>query len=62
MLSVRDFSLAKGDTLSVDKALQGSLQQTSDGQGGTMLGFGTAGHGVDIHGIATLPSGNIVWA
>jgi hypothetical protein len=27
-----------------------------------MLGFGTAGHGVDIHGIATLPSGNIVWA
>jgi uncharacterized protein (TIGR01370 family) len=62
MLSVRDFSLAKGDTLSVDKALQGSLQQTSDGQGGTMLGFGAAGHGVDIHGIASLSSSNIVWA
>jgi uncharacterized protein (TIGR01370 family) len=62
MLSVKDFSLAKGDTLTVDKILQGSLQQTSDGQGGTMLSFGTAGHGVDIHGIASVASSNIVWA
>ena len=51
LLTLQDFSLAKGDTLTVDKALQGSLQQASDGQGGTMLTFGTAGHGVDIHGM-----------
>jgi beta-glucanase (GH16 family) len=62
MLTIQDFSLAKGDTLTVDKALQGSLKQASDGQGGTMLTFGTAGHGVDIHGIAALPSTNVLWA
>jgi hypothetical protein len=62
LLTLEDFSLAKGDTLSVDKALQGSLQQASDGQGGTMLTFGTAGHGIDVHGIAALPSSNILWA
>ena len=62
LLTLQDFSLAKGDTLTVDKALQGSLQQASDGQGGTMLTFGTAGHGVDVHGMATLPSANILWA
>jgi hypothetical protein len=45
----------------VDVALKGMLQQASDGQGGTMLTFGTAGHGVDVHGIATLPSANILW-
>jgi hypothetical protein len=61
LLTLQDFSLAKGDTLTVDKALQGSLQQASDGQGGTMLTFGTAGHGVGVHGIATLPSANILW-
>jgi uncharacterized protein (TIGR01370 family) len=61
-LTLEDFALAKGDTLTVDKALQGSLQQASDGQGGTMLTFGTGtGHGVDIHGMATLPSTNILW-
>jgi beta-glucanase (GH16 family) len=63
LLSLDDFSVAKGDTLIIDKALQGSLQQTSDGQGGTMLSFGTgAGHGVDIHGVAAMPSTNVVWA
>ena len=61
LLTVADFSLAQGDTLTVDKALQGSLKQASDGQGGTMLTFG-AGHAVDIHGIAALPSANILWA
>ena len=40
LLKLEDFSFAKGDTLTVDKALQGAMQQTSDGQGGTMLTFG----------------------
>ena len=61
VLSLDDFSIAKGDTLIIDKSLQGSLQQASDGQGGTMLSFGTTGHGVDVHGVAAMPSTNIVW-
>ena len=62
MLTIEDFSLAKGDTLTVDKALQGSLVEISDGKGGTMLNFGTIGQGVDIHGIATMPSNDILWS
>jgi hypothetical protein len=55
--------LAKGDTLTLDKGLQGSLHQASDGQGGTMLTFGTdTVHGVDIRGIASLPTQNMIWA
>ena len=61
-LTIEDFSIAKGDTLTVDKALQGSLVETSDGKGGTMLSFGTVGQGVDIHGIATMPSTDILWS
>jgi hypothetical protein len=63
LLKLEDFSLAKGDTLTIDKALQGSLSQASDGQGGTMLSFGAgATHGVDIHGLAVMPSTSVVWA
>jgi hypothetical protein len=63
LLTLEDFSPAKGDTLIVDKALQGSLLQASDGQGGTMLTFGTgAGHGVDIRGMAAVPGTSILWA
>jgi hypothetical protein len=62
LLTIEDFALAKGDTLTVDMAFQGSLSQASDGRGGTMLNFGTPGHGVDIHGIVALPSDGIVWA
>jgi hypothetical protein len=61
LLTVEDFALAGGDTLTVDEALQGSLSQASDGRGGTMLSFGIPGHGVDIHGIAALPTDIIVW-
>jgi hypothetical protein len=63
LLKLEDSSIAKGDTLTVDKALQGALQQTSDGQGGTMLTFGAgATHGVDIRGMATMPTTSIIWA
>jgi beta-glucanase (GH16 family) len=63
LLTIEDFSSAKGDTLTVDKTLLGSMQQTSDGQGGTLLTFGAgATHGIDIHGVATLPASNVLWA
>ena len=62
LLTLEDFSLAKGDTLTIDKSLQGSLHEAPDGIGGVILSFGTTGHGVDIHGLAALPSSNIAWA
>jgi hypothetical protein len=61
LLTVEDFSAAKGDTLQVDTGLQGSLTTTSDGQGGTMLTFGTGG-GIDLKGVGTMPSQNIAWS
>jgi len=60
-LTVEDFSTAKGDTLTIDKSLQGSMQQAADGKGGTLLSFGT-GHSVDLHGVASLASNNIQWS
>ena len=62
VLTIEDFALAKGDTLALDNTLQGSLSQTSDGQGGIMLSFGAAGHEVDIRGVASLPGNSILWA
>jgi hypothetical protein len=62
LLTLEDFSLAKGDTLIIDKSLQRSLHEASDGIGGVILSFGTAGHGVDPHGLAALPSSNIARA
>ena len=61
-LGIEDFSIAEGDTLTIDKALQGALQQTPDGQGGTILAFGAGTtHGVDIHGMTIMPTTNIQW-
>jgi hypothetical protein len=59
---VEDFSPPKGDTLTIDTSLQGSLHQATDGVGGTLLTFGTAGHGIDLHGVASIASSNIQWA
>ena len=61
LLTLEDFSTTS-DTLTIDKALQSSLVEASDGKGGTMLSFGIAGHGVDIRGLATLSSSHITWA
>ena len=60
-LTLEDFSVAKGDTLTLDKSLQGSMHQATDGVGGLMLTFGTTGHYVDIHGVASLPNTGVSW-
>lgn len=62
MLVVEDFSLAKGDTLTIDKSLQASLHVESDGMGGSLLTFGNYTHGVDLHGVASFASSNVHWA
>jgi Ca2+-binding RTX toxin-like protein len=62
LLTLEGFSLAKGDTLAVDKSLQSSLHEASDGAGGTMLTFdANTSHGVDIRGLTAMPSSNILW-
>jgi hypothetical protein len=61
LMTIQDFSVAKGDILTVDKALQGSMRQISDNQGGTMLRFGSADVGIDLKGVDALPSTGINW-
>jgi hypothetical protein len=41
MLTIEDFSAAKGDKLTIDSGLKGSMVQGSDGQGGTLITFGS---------------------
>jgi len=61
LMTIQDFSVAKGDILMIDKTLQGSMSQMSDNQGGTMLNFGSAAAGIDVKGMATLSSTSIHW-
>jgi len=46
-MSITDFNPAKGDTLTVDKALQPYFTQTDDGHGGALITFGDEG-GFDL--------------
>ncbi len=47
-MSVTDFNFGKGDTLTVDKSLQGALKQAGDGHGGTLLTFGAGQGSIDL--------------
>jgi hypothetical protein len=53
-LIIEDFSLAKGDTLTVASGLRRGFTDTSDGHGGTLLTFprAGAGHTIDLVGVA----------
>lgn len=62
LLTIEDFSRAKGDSLTVDRSLQGSLHEASDGHGGTMLSFGTAGQGIDLVHVSSFPTARIHFA
>jgi hypothetical protein len=59
LLNIHDFSPQQGDNIVVDKSLQGSLTEASDGHGGTMLGFGISGQGIDVLGHSSVPAGSI---
>jgi len=60
-LTVENFDAGKGDTLTVDKALQGALTQASDGHGGTLLGFGVKQGSIDLINHAALSPSNIAF-
>jgi len=61
LLTIENFSVAKGDTLTIDKLLQASMTSAFDGAGGTMMTFG-ANHSIDLRGVAVVPTGAIHWA
>ena len=60
-MSITDFSTAKGDTLTFDKSLQPAMKMASNGAGGTLISFGTLGAGVDLKGIAAVPTTAMRW-
>ena len=62
-MTVNDFSLAKGDTLTIDQSLQGVAQFAPDSQGGTMISFGTTTQGrIDLVDAAGVKAGNVQFA
>jgi predicted xylan-binding protein with Ca-dependent carbohydrate-binding module len=63
LMTLENFSIAKGDTLTIDKSLQASIHQASDGLGGTMITFGTdTAHGMHAIGSGVLAATSIHWA
>jgi hypothetical protein len=59
LMTLSNFSLAKGDSLTVDKSLQASITEKSDGHGGLLVGFGAASHGFDLAGVTSLAATQI---
>jgi serralysin len=63
LLTIQDFSADKGDKIVIDSALQASMVQGSDDQGGTLITFGSgAAQAIHLRGVATIPTGAITWA
>ncbi len=62
LLRIENFSLQNGDSLTVDKSLQSSLHKASDGNGGTMLSFGTIGQGIDLVHVSSFSVSRIHFA
>ena len=56
---IEDFNFAKGDALTVDKALQASFSQASDNHGGTMLSFGAGQGSVDLVNHAAISASSV---
>ena len=58
LLTVSNFSKSF-DTLTVDKSLQGSFHQASDGNAGVKLTFGTQAQGIDLIGVSHIAESRI---
>ncbi len=62
ILTIHDFSTAKGDTLVIDPALRSAITESHDSQGGAFLSFGSSTtSGIDITNVAYLPMSDITW-
>src|SRR5262249_25614278 len=52
LLTIEDFATNKGDKLVLDSALQDSMTQGSDDQGGTLISFGSGtAQAIDLRGV-----------
>ena len=58
--TIETFSAAKGDVLTIDHALQGSLLE-STAAGGTMLSFGDNAHAILLAGVVNFSASQIHW-
>ena len=61
-MTIEDFSAAKGNTLTIDKSLQATMKQSSDGHGGILLNFGTVGQSIDVRNMTSVPSTQLHFA
>ena len=61
LMIIENFSLAKGDVLQVDKALQASLAEQQQASGVLLSFGGDPTHGVLLKGLTTLAPGDIAW-
>jgi hypothetical protein len=59
-LTIDDLATDKGDTLTIDASLKGSMKMGSDGHGGTLIALSGTG-AIDLKGIASLPAATIRW-
>ncbi len=59
-LTIEDFWVVKGDSINVDRSLQGGFNSADDGQGGSLLTFGTAGS-IDVRGHGGIGASDIYW-
>jgi len=59
--TIGNFSIAKGDILSIDQSLQGSLRESASA-GGTMLSFGDGTHGILLAGVSNFSTSQIHWS
>ena len=55
-LTINDFSLAKGDTLTLASSLKTAMQIGSDGHGGTAISFAGGAGVIDLKGVAAMPA------
>jgi hypothetical protein len=63
MLTVNDFSLASGDSLTISRSLQASLTEIADNKGGVYLKFGqNTSQGIHLTSTSSLASTQIHWA
>jgi parallel beta-helix repeat protein len=62
LMTINDFSSAKGDTLTFDKSLQSALIERSDGHGGEIFGVGKSGQGIDLVGLTSVAMSQLHFA
>ena len=61
-LNIADFSVAKGDSLTIDSSLKAAMRTQSDGSGGTLLVLPGSTGRVDLQGVASFQTSAIHWA